>query len=596
MTRHPGWALAGLFVVVAIPSARWAAGQRRAAEQRGDELARTVPQATRPGYSTSQRCEACHPSQYASWHRGYHRSMTTYASPETVRGNFDHVHLAGGGYEVNLSRRGDEFYVDMIDPQYQYEVDFGQRAPEQLAPRVERRVSLVTGSHHMQAYWVPSNLDNGQFSVPFTYLFDDQRWVSRADVFLHPPDERQQVQVWNVSCITCHSTAGQPLTGERGAESRVGEMGIACEACHGPAEEHIAANQNPIRRYLEHLRGGGDSTIVNPARLDPKRGSQVCGQCHALTDLSDEIYRGVGKTYVAGDDLERTQPLLSPLHPSPQLARYVAEDSNYLRGYFWADGTVRVSSRDYTGMMESKCMQGGLGCTSCHSLHESDPSMLVAAGKDGDGACTGCHAKIDASHSHHRAGSEGAKCMSCHMPYTVYGLLKGIRNHRIDSPHVTGKTGGDERPNACNLCHVDRSLAWSAKYLADWYKQPVAPGLSDRPAAVEWMLTGDAVQRAIAAWQFGWQGARAAAKVDDLVPYLVAALDDPYAAVRYVAGHALKNLDPANEFDYLAAPEERRRAADAILQRWRAKHPGAAVPSVDELVQERDNTPVRAME
>ena len=25
------------------------------------------------------------------------------------------------------------------------------------------------------------------------------------------------------------------------------------------------------------------------------------------------------------------------------------------------------------------------------------------------------------------------------------------------------------RPNACNLCHLDRTLAWTAKHLEGWY-------------------------------------------------------------------------------------------------------------------------------
>jgi predicted CXXCH cytochrome family protein len=513
------------------------------------------------------------------------------------------VHLAGAdGYEASVSRRGDDFFVQMIDPKWQYDVDTGayHPPPNEPPPRMELRVSMVTGSHHMQAFWVPSGVDNGQFSVPFTYLLEDRRWVPRTEVFLHPPDERQQIQVWNVSCITCHSTAGQPLvTGGRGAVSRVAEMGIACEACHGSGEAHVAANRNPLRRYLHHLTGGGDPTIVNPARLPAKRASQVCGQCHALTELSDDIYRGAGKTYRAGDDLEVTQPLLSPLHPTPQLQNHVAEDPSYLRNYFWADGTIRVSSRDYTGMMESKCAAGGqLSCSSCHSLHQSDPAGLIAEGKDGDAACTGCHPAIGPQHSHHAAGSPGTRCYNCHMPYTVYGLLKGIRNHRIDSPRVTGRSGGSERPNACNLCHVDRSLGWAARSLQAWYGQPVPPGLTDEtPAAVTWLLSGDAVQRAIAAWQFGWDGARKAARVDELVPFLVAALDDPYAAVRYVAGHALQQLDSSNDFDYLAQPEQRRNAAYKILGRWLAK-PGRVAPAqiVDRLIRERDNTPVHAME
>jgi predicted CXXCH cytochrome family protein len=604
--------LIGALLVVTLPLAGWAARRHLAAKQRHDEIVATVPQQTRPGYSTSDRCEACHPSEYQSWHRGYHRTMTQYASPATVRGDFDDVHLKGDGYDVHLFRRGDDFMVDMVDPLWQYEVDVGQRPPPppgQAPPRVERRVSMVTGSHRMQAYWVPSNVGNGQLSLPFTYLYRDHRWVPRGEVFLHPPAQRQGEQVWNVGCITCHTTAGQPLAlvGGKEIKTRVAEMGIACEACHGPGEAHIAANQDPMRRYWLHLRGRGDPTIVNPARLPAARAAQVCGQCHGLTDLSDDIYLGQGKKYVAGDDLEKTQPLLRPLHPTPALARHLKEDPDYLRNYFWADGTIRVSSRDYSGMIESKCMQSGkLWCESCHSQHKSDPVNLLAEGKDGDGACVQCHAAIGgavAAHTHHRVDSSGSRCTNCHMPHTVYGLLKAIRNHRIDSPKVTGRSGKSERPNACNLCHLDRSLGWTAQQLARWYHQPVPAGLTDEtPAAVAWLLSGDAVLRAIAAWHFGWAPAQKASAMDEAVPYLVAALADPYAAVRYVVGHSLESLVPDSKVDYLATFEERQRTGGDILRRWLAQRPaterdpGAVDAQIKRLIDERDDTPVRAME
>lgn len=611
MARHPGWEIFGLFVILAGPLAYWMNGRRADAEQRIESTTVGVPQAERDEFVTSDKCEACHPSQYASWHRGYHRSMTQYATPATVKGDFNDLQLVGGGYDVKLWRQGDDFMVDMVDPLWQYEVDAGQRqvAPGELPPRVQRRISLVTGSHHMQAYWVSSNVGNGQLSLPFTYLLEDKRWVPRGEVFLHEPDERHQEQVWNVSCILCHSTAGQPnaLVGGKAVKSDVGEMGIACEACHGPAQAHVAANRNPLRRYWLHLAGGGDPTIVNPARLPMQRASEVCGQCHSLTDVSEEIELGAGKQFRPGDQLEATQPLLRALHPTPALEKKIAEDPNYLRGYFWADGTGRVSSRDYSGMLESKCMQSNkLWCGSCHSLHDADPNLLVSEGKDTDAACTGCHPQIGANvaaHTHHQPSSVGSRCYNCHMPHTIYGLLKGIRNHRIDSPHVTAPTGGNDRPNACNLCHVDRSLGWSAEALARWYKQPVPQGLTDEtPAAVQWMLAGDAVQRAIGAWHFGWADARKATNVEAYVPYLVAALDDPYAAVRYVAGHALQAIDPAAEYDYLAPPEARRQAADKILMRWRAKSPDneramtEASARIQQLIRMRDDTPVRAME
>ncbi len=587
--RHPGWALGGLFVLLAIPLGVWAAGQHQRARERADKLAADVPQQSRPGYATSDRCEACHPSQYESWRRGYHHTMTTYASPATVKGELDDAHLVGGGYDVHVFRRGDDYFADMIDPLWQYEVDFGQRdvRPGERPPRVERRISLVTGSHHMQAYWVSSEVGNGQLSLPFTYLFDDQRWVPRGEVFLHPPDlGRMQLQVWNVSCIRCHSTAGQPLAlvGGKAIRSQVGEMGIGCEACHGPAKKHVEANQNPFRRYVEHLGGGGDDTIVNPAKLPALASSQVCGQCHSITEVSEQIELGDGKTYIPGQDLEASMPLIRGAKATD-------------RGYFWADGTIRVSSRDLSGMIESRCMTSGkLACTTCHSLHEADPDGLVKDGAEGDGKCLGCHPKIDNAHTHHAPGSPGSRCYSCHMPRTVYGLLKAIRNHRIDSPHVTGKTGGAERPNACNLCHVDKSLAWTAKALADWYGQPIVPNLSAEPAGVEWLLSGDAILRALAAWHLGESRSPA------MVPYLVAAVADPYSAVRYVAIHALQKIDPRVDIDYLGSDDQRKRASDAVIARWASEHPDLAKDGADinarimRLIQKRDDTPVRAME
>ena len=43
------------------------------------------------GYVSSETCRACHPSQYASWHGSYHRTMTQIATPETIAASFDGV-------------------------------------------------------------------------------------------------------------------------------------------------------------------------------------------------------------------------------------------------------------------------------------------------------------------------------------------------------------------------------------------------------------------------------------------------------------------------------------------------------------------------
>jgi len=258
-SRRPGRALVALAIVSSLPLVVVAVTRSREHVEIADARAATIPQQARDGYATSERCDACHPSQYHSWHQSFHRTMTTYATPATVKGDFREQRLVDDLYDVRLFRRGDDFFADMVDPMWQFVVDHGGQ-PDGPPPRVERRISMVTGSHHMQVYWVPAGTGNRQLTMPFTYLLEDQRWVSRGAVFLHPPDQHQPEQEWNSGCITCHTTGGQPrITSDgRTADSRVGEMGIACEACHGPGEAHIAANHNPLRRYWLHLRGGAD--------------------------------------------------------------------------------------------------------------------------------------------------------------------------------------------------------------------------------------------------------------------------------------------------------------------------------------------------
>ena len=100
------------------------------------------------------------------------------------------------------------------------------------------------------------------------------------------------------------------------------------------------------------------------------------------------------------------------------------------------------------------------------------------------------------------------------------------------------------RPNACNLCHLNETLSWTADKLHTWYQQPV-PELSEDDktisAAVQWLVKGDAGQRALLAWGMGWEPAQKISGRDWLYPYLIYSLLDPYAAVRFDAWKSLAN-------------------------------------------------------
>jgi hypothetical protein len=200
------------------------------------------------------------------------------------------------------------------------------------------------------------------------------------------------------------------------------------------------------------------------------------------------------------------------------------------------------------------------------------------------------------------------------MPHTTYGLLSAIRSHLISSPRVQSQldTG---RPNACNLCHLDRSLAWTGRSLQAWYGQPLPPlspqDQSTSSAALT-LLSGDAGQRALVAWHMGWEPARRISGEDWLGACLPEILVDPYATVRYIAGRSLRQLPGFEKFsyDYIASPAQRlaaRAQALSLYRDRRQKRPEANAvllepdgsrqeERITSLLRQRDDHPMELLE
>src|SRR5438132_5228462 len=149
----------------------------------------------------------------------------------------------------------------------------------------------------------------------------------------------------------------------------------------------------------------------------------------------------------------------------------------------------------------------------------------LATGMNGNAACVQCHQSYGADvtrHSKHAAASAGSSCYNCHMPSTTYGLMKTLRSHQISSPSAAAslETG---RPNACNLCHLDKTMKWTADSLQRLYgiaAPAVAGDDKDIAASLLWLLRGDAGQRAVVAQSMAWPAAQKASGVAWMAPYL----------------------------------------------------------------------------
>jgi hypothetical protein len=584
------------------------------------------------GFVTSDTCRSCHPDAYHAWHRSYHRTMTQTATPEAVLGNFEDVTLEDRGFVTRLARRGDAFWAELADPLWLIDP-----SPDKPAtpPRIEARVVMTTGSHHLQNYWIRrpregkvyrDTPDNGALvQIPWVWSVAEARWLPVQDSFLGPRNPAlEPPEVWNGSCHGCHSVGTEPRLADGQFDTRSAELGIACEACHGPAEEHVRVNATPWRRYLQRFSGDPDPTIVNPDRLPSHRSAEVCGQCHSLGSERDPARLvGEGARYRPGDTLAESRAVFR-LHEQPRsetLQAYLAVDPGALDSAFWRDGTMRVAGREYNGLIESGCYQHGeLDCLSCHSMHGyAEPANQLAPDRAGDASCESCHARLAANaaaHGRHAEGTPGSACVDCHMPHTTFGLFGAMRSHRIDSPRLAAPADPD-RPNACNLCHLDRPLSWTAGHLTAWYGQP-EPRLDaaerELAAGVLWTVRGDAVQRAIAAWHMGWEPAQQASGRKWMGAYLAVLLADPYPVVRRVARRSLASHDGFEDFrfDFTVSQAEATGKLQEAAGRWNravAGRPDRSGPhllqdaggGLDEaalrrLLAERDDRPVRIVE
>jgi predicted CXXCH cytochrome family protein len=523
------------------------------------------------GFATSNACRSCHPAEYSSWHDSYHRRMTQSAGTTTVASSQlrqgGRLQAETTGRSVELFGRGAELWARLPDPDLTsaaapeaYETSFRN------APLRDVRIELLTGSHRQQAFWVRGARQGELRAAPVVYLIAEQRLIARRDAFLNPPRAREQAVRWNSNCIQCHAVAGAPQhdAARDVFASAAAELGIACEACHGAGAAHVKAMQAPLARY----RAGSEraaSSITNPGELSSQRASEVCGRCHSYFFPKHEARWwtfGFSRDYRPGDELGLSQLLLSPESLSEPGAPQLGESADSL---FYGDGTIRIGGREYNGLVRSPCFERGRGkrqlsCLSCHSLHQSEPSDQLAEGKAGNQACAGCHeqhAQDISQHSHHAATSAGSLCYNCHMPHTSYALLGAIRSHRIDVPTFDRRT--QDKPNACNLCHLERSEAWAAAASARWWGPKPAYDLERRqelrgddvPAGAAFALAGDAAVRAITAAALRRHESDSPAL--ELRAQLLAELShDDYAAVRFIASRPPSGL-PASATPALSA-------------------------------------------
>ena len=379
------------------------------------------------------------------------------ATPSTIAGKFDGSRLTNGSATYTFHQRGDTAVInalgsDGLPHDYAVRYTFG------VFPLQQYLIELTKGRvQTMPVAWDARPAADG-----------GQRWfslspgmeASHADPFHWTGSQYN----WNYMCADCHSTEvrKQYVADSNAFHTTYTSINVDCEACHGPASQHLSWAKYPgwIRKRLwsndglpaqlterSGVRWSIDSTTGNAlrsARRTTDREIETCAQCHARRNH-------IADGYTAG------APLLDYYAPLPILSSMYHPDGQQLDEVY-----------TYASFLQSKMYGAGVTCSDCHDPHTQ---RLRATG---NGVCAQCHrsAKYDTpAHHFHQAGSTGAQCVACHMPDTAYMQIDRRRDHslRIPRPDLSATLG---TPNACSRCHVERDAKWAAAAIHRWYPKP----------------------------------------------------------------------------------------------------------------------------
>ncbi len=390
-------------------------------------------------YVGSAACADCHPKESAGWKRSWHARALAPAHGAAVVGDFADAKFAGTSSEATMSRRGDARIMRT-------------RGPDGAV--AEFPIDWVIGGKRMQD--TVTVFPDGRWQVlPVYFHVTDRAWVDYTEAKqgaitpAHPFWWTNARRMANHECLDCHTTnlrvAHDDATGAW--TTTASDFSVACESCHGPGGHH-ADTSKP-----------GD--IVHPAHAGAI-GVTACARCHGprqpLWPLLDDAH-----AFRPGDDYDEAYDPIVVTLPGGGTS-----------SDFFADGRPATSSYEYQAMLQSACYRrGGATCLTCHTAPHADAHGRHAELRDDpDKLCRGCHDKIAPAHAHHQAAA-ARRCVACHMPPVVTGVLDHFADHAIDVPDplTTARHGV---PNACGTCHADKSADELARALAAWWPDAAA--------------------------------------------------------------------------------------------------------------------------
>ena len=422
---------------------------------REETVARAPSAAIAGGYAGPEACKTCHAREYDTWGQtGMARMLRPYDAANII-GDFSR----GSSYREG----GDTLVRIGVDSKPYFEIRGNQSEWQRFY------VDYTIGSKWQQGY--ATKLADGSLQViPIEYNVAQKAWINYWKIIDPPGSPRAVIgdfpkllpaTNYQQNCAICHtSQLKAPVGSDHPLEHAVFlQPGIDCEMCHGPSAWHI----EQIRKGKTGHSDAGEPP-VDFRRIDNREGVHICAQCHKQSAVRE---------FGANNEMNYSTSSASFV----QNARSRSYDAFSRKG-FYKDGRFRETTFIVEAFTRSACyLQGAAQCASCHAPHLPDFASNLTSLKsknNPDEMCLTCHEQYRtriSEHTHHRPGSEASQCVACHMPRIMRGLLPQVRSHQIEIPtaDLTERFGQSESPNACLLCHAERSASWAKQQLAAWH-------------------------------------------------------------------------------------------------------------------------------
>ncbi|MGA8985461.1 MAG: multiheme c-type cytochrome, partial [Candidatus Acidiferrales bacterium] len=386
-----------LLVATAFYSADARAHRRATAPAAGQQSGVPSDQKTeRAGYVGDAVCGSCHHDLFGTFQLTVHHRTSALPSVQSISGSFTPP--------KNILQTLDPALIFRMDSR---DGHFFQTAIIGQPPRAQEHseeFGIVVGSGHKgqtYLYWKRDEL----FELPVSYWTELGQWVNSPGYLDGTANFDRPVIP---RCVECHATyfqtlAPSPLMNRYDKADFV--LGISCERCHGPGEEHVARHRGPS------AASAGEG-IANPANLSRDRQVDVCAQCHG----------GLG---------EEITPTFS-FRPGEPLANFIKLQQ------LPVEAVVDVHGNQAALLERSRCYQssGTLACTTCHDEHAPEQPAASYSSH-----CLACH-KPEKCGMYAKLGPQiAANCIDCHMPVQQSNLIVSdvngtsvrarVRNHWI---------------------------------------------------------------------------------------------------------------------------------------------------------------------